>query len=148
MLRSMSRSMLTVVLACIVSLFAFGALAGDPPCPCIPMGQLWTATAYPTWTDAIAAVISANGDPNTFALPTRSSDYPWIVVRRVAAEGAMISSPNLNPFDVEPFQSTDLASLRFQTIDHELAPMLMTTGDGNVLVIHLHDGARTHAVRH
>jgi hypothetical protein len=53
----------------------------------------------------------------------------------------------VQPFDVEPFSATDLASLRFQTIDGAFVPMMVTTGDGSVLVIHLHDAARARAVR-
>src|ERR1043166_4654428 len=105
------------VLAFAALLYSTSALADDPHCPCIPMAQAWTVSAYHTWNEAIATVISANGDPTTFALPTRSADYPWVVVRKIGTEGAMISSPDLQPFDVEPFSATDLASLRFQTID-------------------------------
>lgn len=129
-------------------LFSLPALADDPHCPCIPMAQVWNVTACRTWNEAIATIVAANGEPTTFALPTRSADYPWVVVRKIGAEGSMISSPDMQPFDVEPFSATDLASLRFQTIDPAFVPMMVTTGDGNVLVIHLHDAARVRAIRH
>ena len=146
---SISLSRKTVVLAFLVSLFVVAAFADDPHCPCIPVGQLWSATAYHTWSEAISAVVLSNGDPKTFALPTRSSDYPWIVVRRTGAEGGMISSPDMQPFDVEPYQSTAGASARFDALDGNLAPMMITTGDGNVLVIHLHETiSRIRAARH
>jgi len=89
-------------------------------------------------------MILANGDKSVFAVPTNSKEFPWIVLRRVGVEGAMISSPEQQPFEVESFTTLPESSSRFDSIDHTFAPMLMTTTDGLFLVVHLRMPAPVH----
>jgi len=137
---------ITAALGCLFLLFtaSLGAAEQANVCPCVPAAPHWTATPCETWTCASAAMILAAGDPTVFAVPTNSKQFPWVVLRRVGVEGAMISSPDQEPFEVESFTTLPEGSGRFDSIDHSFMPMLMTTTDGLVLVVHLRTPAPAH----
>jgi hypothetical protein len=69
------------------------------------------------------------------ALPTNSSQYKWIVLRRVVSGGqAQVPEP---AFQLEHFDRMVDGSARFDAIDKSFAPMLVTATDGTVLVLSL-----------
>lgn len=102
-------------------------------CPCVPTTKLWIVEACETWNCAASAAILANGDPYVVAVPTGSSDYKWVVVRRVVA-GA-VEVPADAPFVVETFDTLPSASARFAAISTDLQPQMITGADGKFLVI-------------
>src|SRR5215212_11401032 len=91
-----------------LSLFLVVSAAADDqsPCPCVPLTPTWTVTACETWNCASAALIKANGDPHTFALPTASDTFKWIVVRRVVG-GSSIAATNA-PFLLDQFDNMNV----------------------------------------
>lgn len=122
---------LALAVAIAIPLFAASSRAQEA-CPCIPLTYEWIATPCDSWNCAASAVVIANGT-NVVPLPTTSSDYTWVVLRRVVT-GSAIVSPDA-PFKVDGFDSLSSASARFYAIDHELTPMLVTVPDGKVLVV-------------
>lgn len=114
------------------------AVADDQsPCPCVPLSPTWTVTACETWNCASAALVNANGDPYTFALPTASDSFKWVVVRRVNS-GAM-TVPDNAPFLLDHFVDLNDALAKFGAIDKSFAPIILNVTDGNFLIIHLRE---------
>lgn len=109
------------------------AVGAQDPCPCVPVTYEWIATACDTWNCAVSAVIVANGDPHVFPLPTASSDYTWVVLRRIVG-GSVIASPDA-PFRVDGYSTISEATSHYSAIDPTLQPMLVTAVDGKTLVI-------------
>lgn len=114
--------------------------ADDNPCPCIPRSLVWVVEACETWNCAQAAVISANGDPYVLAMPTNSSQYKWIVMRRVMA-GSAIVSPDA-PFLVDSYKDFNTAISQYSTINSTALPMMFSAVDGSMLVVRLREAAR------
>lgn len=120
-----------VVLAVLsITLFAASAEA-QQACPCVPLSHLWVAVGCDSWNCAASAVVLADGK-DVVPLPTTSSDFPWVVLRRVTS-GVGASTPG--PFVVDGFETLNDGVARFYSTDHELQPMLVTAPDGKVLVI-------------
>jgi hypothetical protein len=80
---------------------------------------------------------TAQGDPRVFVLPTNSPDHPWIVLKRELI--GSVEGPIDNTFMVECFSTMGEASARYASIETMKAPMLVTTTDGSMLVICLHE---------
>jgi hypothetical protein len=115
-------------------------------CPCVPISYQWIITACDSWNCAASAVVLANGDRNIVPIPTRSTDYAWIVLRRVAS-GSAIVSPD-GPFKLEAFDTFAEASSRYLATDANLQPMLMTALDGKILLVVRTTPERKRAVSH
>lgn len=122
-----------VALAVLLSTTVVGA---DPElCPCVPTTPLWIVSSCPTWNCAISTLVSANGDPYVFAMPTGAKDGGWIVLRRVASGG--YQDDGSEPRQIETFDGMTLASARFQAMPPEAEAMLVTAPDAKVLVLSL-----------
>ena len=106
-------------------------LGAQEACPCVPLTHVWLAEPCDTWGCA-AAMVSLADAKDVVPLPTSSSDYHWVVLRRVTG-GSVTASPNT--FKVDGFDTLTDGVSRFQTTDHELQPILITAPDGKVLVI-------------
>ena len=111
------------------------AVADQSPCPCVPSTPVWIATSCGTWNCAQATMILAGGDPYTMTFPTGGSQHKWIVVRRVV-QGSVTVSPD-EPFTLESFPSPSDAVARFSSYGPEMLPVMLTTIDGQTLVIRL-----------
>jgi hypothetical protein len=103
-----------------------------------PARYRWVATPCDTWGCSIAALAQGNGDPYVIVLPTKSSEHPWVVLKRV--EAGIVEEPEGDPVFVAETYSTMLeASSRFSAIDIARLPILVTTTDGGMLVVGLHE---------
>lgn len=126
----------TALLAMVICITFGAVVAGDAdPCPCVVLGYTWMATPCETWNCAAAALVLANGDPNTMVLPTTHSQVKWVVLKRLVP-GSVTVSPD-SPVLVEQFSNMVDGSVRFAALDHDSAPLMVTTTDGNVLVVHM-----------
>lgn len=96
----------------------------------------WVASPCDTWGCAVAAMADGKGDPYVIVLPTKSTAYPWIVLKRMEA-GVVELPAGPQVFAVETFGSMLEASIRFGAIEHEKIPILVTTTDGGMLVIQM-----------
>lgn len=81
----------------------------------------------------MSAVVLADGSPSVIPMPSGSSDYKWVVLRRVATGSATV--PDDAPFKLESFGTLAEASARFAVVDPNLKPFLYTAQDGNVVVV-------------
>ena len=118
--------------AVVAALTLFAASSGaQEVCPCVPLTHVWIAEACDSWNCAASAVVLAEGK-GVVPLPTASSDFPWVVLRRVTS-GSVTSSPNT--FKVDGFDSLNDGVNRYYATDHLLQPMLVTAPDGKILVI-------------
>jgi hypothetical protein len=122
------RTLLTVLLA-ILPVYGKAQQA----CPCVPIAHEWIVSACDTWNCAVAAQVIAEGSPDVIAMPSGSDDFKWIVLRRVATGGAIVSPEG--PFKIETFTNVGDGAVRFQAINPELRPLLLTVPDGNVLIV-------------
>ena len=95
----------------------------------------WLATPCEKWSCAIAAMATSEGDPFFVVLPTKSSEHPWVVLKRV--EAGSVEGPVDNTFTIESYSAMSEASARFASIDTLNVPMLVTTVDGGMLVVRL-----------
>jgi len=120
------------VLALCVTLITITARA-QQMCPCVPISYDWIAVPCDSWNCVTSTVVLANSDRSVVPMPTASSDYTWVVLRRIVV-GSAIVSPDA-PFKVDGFDSLAVASAHFYATDHELQPMLLTAPDGKVLVV-------------
>ena len=106
-----------------------------------PPRYKWMATPCDTWGCAIAAMAQANGDPYVIVLPTRSSAHPWVVLKRV--EIGTVEDPVDPVFIAECFGGMTEASARFDAMDLEKIPILVTSTDGGIIVVCLHETQTT-----
>ena len=97
----------------------------------------WLATPCANWSCALAAMALAQGDPYVFVLPTKSTDHPWIVLKR--QEIGVVDGTVDNTFEVDSFSGVGEATARYSSIETLKAPMLVTTMDGSMLVVCLHE---------
>lgn len=116
--------------------------ADDNPCPCIPKSLVWVVEACETWNCAQAAVIEANGDPFVLSMPTQSSQWKWIVMRRVVAGSATVSPDS--PFLIDSYAQLNDALSQYTTIDKSALPMMFSAVDGAMLVVRLRDPNAAH----
>ena len=127
------RSMITALIAAAV----LGApAAAQNLCPCVPITHQWTVTTCDSWNCASSALVLANGDPGTFAVPVGIDDSRWLVVRRISSGTGTLPKTD-DPFQIEAFDGMTDASSRFLAMVPETRPMLMTSPDGHVLLISL-----------
>ena len=135
----MNRSKRAIVLFAVLSLLSLAAVADDGNvCPCIPRSDHWIATACDTWACATSALTLAEGDPSVMLLPFNSVHYKWLVLRHVVGGDAGAASPD-SPIRVEQFASVPVATSQFSTMDIGIAPMMLTTTDGKVLLLSLRE---------
>ena len=125
----------TIVLLAALMLVAATAGADDNVCPCVPITHVWIATPCESWDCALSALVVAGGDPQVMALPTTSDRYKWVVLQRVAA-GSAAASPD-NPFLLETFSTMTDGSARFSSLEHNVAPLLVTAKSGDIIVVSL-----------
>jgi hypothetical protein len=104
-------------------------------CPCIPLSHVWVVTACETWNCAQSAMILANGDPYVVSIPTGGSKFKWVIARRVVAGTATVSPDD--PFVVDSVPSAYDAAARFGAIAPDMLPVMLTTVDGESLLIRL-----------
>jgi hypothetical protein len=123
---------LRFILACSLLLLPI-AVGAQEHCPCVPVTHLWIVNGCESWNCAAAATIMANGDKYFLTLPTNSDDFKWVVVRRVVAGSATVA-PDA-PFRLESFDGVSDAMSRFDSIDRQFEPMLLTAPDGKFLVV-------------
>jgi hypothetical protein len=136
-----------VVLIAMMVAVAGSGFAQDDPCPCVPIAKIWVARECDTWNCAVAELIKAEGDPMVFTLPTSSSQYKWVVIRRVPSGSSISLTPAA--FVVESFDNSTSAAVQHAIMDPAKLPMLVTTVDGKSLLVALKepDPARRRAVR-
>lgn len=133
-------------LAAVLALAATATVAQEV-CPCVPLSHTWIAEPCETWNCAASAMVMANGDANVLVMPTASEKFKWVVVRRVVS-GSVAVSPDA-PFLVENFGTMTDGSARFAAIENAHVPLLVTTADGNTLVVYLRQAEeRPRAVKH
>lgn len=116
------------------------AASGQPTEPTVPTSPQWIVTPCETWTCASASLVEAAGDRYVVAVPTISSKFPWVVIRRVKAGSFYI--PPEAPFVVESYDGMLEASTRFIAIDEDHGPILLTPLDGKKLVVFLREPER------
>ena len=134
-----------VLCAALLLLTSFSIAADDNVCPCVPLSHEWVATACETWNCAQSAMILANGDPYVVSVPTGSTAWKWVVLRRVVS-GSFTVSPDA-PFSVEQFDGMSDAVARFSTLRRDDLPMVMSMMDGKTIVVSLTDAGRRRAAR-
>jgi hypothetical protein len=140
--------MRTAIVLLTLSLVSLSAFAADGPVKGIPLEYKWQVSACQNWNCAASALVSAGGDPYVIALPTNSSQYSWIVVRRVL--GGSFFYPDDAPFRVETYEDAGMGVSRYTSLDHTFAPLSITTPDRRMLVIYLNapEPAKPRAVTH
>ncbi len=141
----MSKGIKALVLALLLTVSAAAAVADDP-CPCFTTGFIWLADACETWNCAASAMVLANGDAHVLVIPTASNSFKWVVLRRVVG-GSVAVSPDA-PFVVQSFRSMADGTAHFATIGNDRVPMMLTTMDGDVLVVALREPQHPRAVKH
>src|SRR5207237_9462754 len=88
-------------------LLTAGTASAQQACPCVPVTHLWIAVACDSWDCVVTNVLDAKGQPDAVPIPTTSSDYTWVVLRRIASGGATVS-PDA-PFHVDGYDSLAVA---------------------------------------
>jgi len=121
--------------AALLLLLLAPALQAADPCPCVPLTHLWTIASCETWDCASTALAAANGDPNVFVVPSSNEQHRWLVFKRMTAGAAAQSADPA--FILEQYPKMLDGSLRFDSVDGTLAPMLVTTYDHAVLVVYM-----------
>lgn len=122
------------------------AIAQDA-CPCVPLTHLWVVESCADWNCASSAVILANGDPYTIAMPTSSEEHRWVVVRRIVS-GSSTDSGN-GAYQLESFDGSSDGYARFAAIESNYRPLMMTTPDGKTIVLSLRQAEpKRRGVRH
>lgn len=127
--------MVRKVIAAAVLSFAVGSGFAQNVCPCIPVSHVWVVTACETWNCAQSAMILANGDPYVVSVPTGGSQFKWAVARRVVA-GTVAVSPD-DPFLIDSIPNASDAATRYGAIAPDMLPVMVTTVDGESLLIRL-----------
>ena len=127
--------MVKKVFAAAVLSLAVGTAFAQNVCPCIPISKVWVVTACETWNCAQSAMILANGDPYTVSVPTGGSQFKWVIARRVVA-GTVAVSPD-DPFLIDAIPNASDAATRYGTLSPDTLPLMVTTIDGESLLIRL-----------
>jgi hypothetical protein len=123
----------TIALLATLLTLSAASLGGQEVCPCVTPASIWTVTACPTWNCAASAFVLTNGDRYSLVVPTTSNDYTWLVVKRVPA-GSHTEDPDA-PFALAAYPTLGEAIGRYGLIAASLTPMLITTPDGQFVVI-------------
>lgn len=121
----------------ILTLSFVSLAASADPAKGVPTAYKWLVTPCETWNCAASALVTAAGDPYVIALPTNSTKYGWIVLRRV--NGGSYFFPDDAPFRLESFDEPTLAVSRYSALDRTFAPLTVTTPDRRMLVIYLNE---------
>jgi hypothetical protein len=125
--------MRTAIVILTLSLVSTAAFAD--PAKGVPSAYKWLVTPCENWNCAASALVTAAGDPYVIALPTNSTKYSWIVLRRV--QGGSYFFPDDAPFRLEDFDEPTLAVSRYSAVDRMCAPLTITTPDRHMLVVYL-----------
>lgn len=110
---------------------AFSAEAQDA-CPCVPVTHLWTVRSCDTYDCAVSAFVLAGSSSDTVVVRTSSTDVRWVVLERVKAGSAISSDPT---FSLESFEGFTDASTRFNAVDTNLKPMILSVPDGKFVIV-------------
>jgi hypothetical protein len=113
-----------------------------------PIRYTWIATSCEQWNCAAAALVLANGEPSVIVLPTKDTDHPWIVLRRVQEGSVFI--PEDEPFGCDLYEGMSDATSHFMALDDCRAGLILNLPDGRAAVASLHNcdkKARRRAVR-
>jgi hypothetical protein len=124
------------------------AAAGSAQETTKPIRYTWMATSCETWNCAASALVLADGSPDVIILPTKDTDRPWIVLRRV--EEGSIFIPDDEPFLCEVFSGMTDATARFMATGDCHAPLVLNLPDGRAAMASLREcggNARRRAVR-
>ncbi len=135
-----------ILLASLLIIVPASAIRADDPCPCIPLSYMWTVIPCDTWDCTMSYLVASSGDSHVFALPTTTNAYKWVVLKRVPT-GTAVISPDA-PFLIERFSKMSEAETRFDGIEKDRAPLLVTAADGNVLIVYLRQAEHRRAVGH
>jgi hypothetical protein len=127
----MKRTMLAAVLLIVAAAATAEAQTENP------IRWTWIATSCETWNCATAALVLANGDPHTIALPTGNEERPWIILKRV--EEGSIYVPETEPYSCEVFSNVTTAGSRFTAMNQCHAPLMLNVPDGRVVVVSLNE---------
>ncbi|HEX6087794.1 MAG TPA: hypothetical protein VF266_24900 [Thermoanaerobaculia bacterium] len=140
----MPRILCTAALAIVLSVPSF---AQEQPPLTNPIRYTWIVTSCATWNCAAAALVMADGDKYTMALPTGREERPWLILRRV--EDGSIFIPEDEPFGCEVFDTVAAASTHFDGLDTCRAPMILSLPDGRAVVTSAYEcaGATSGATR-
>lgn len=139
--------MRSIVSALLIAIAAASVAAtAQNLCPCVPLTKQWTVTTCDSWNCASSALVLANGDTFTFAIPVAENDHRWLIVKRLTAGTASQLPPADDPFQIEAFDNMTVASSRYLGMPSEQRPMLMTAPDGHVLVLSLKTAEPRHRV--
>ena len=119
--------------ACVVVLtLLVPTSSAQQACPCVPISHEWIVTACSSW-ECASEIVSSSERRTVVPMPTASSDYTWVVLRRVPT-GSAIISPDA-PYKVDGFDSLPVASAHFAAIHGDLNPILVTAPDGRILLV-------------
>jgi hypothetical protein len=132
----MNRILCTAALAMFLSV---PLLAQEPIVK--PIRYTWIVTSCTTWNCAAAALVMADGDKHTMALPTGREERPWLILKRV--EEGSIYIPEDEPFGCAVFDTVAAATTHFDGLDTCRAPMILSVPDGRAVVTSAHECAST-----
>ena len=127
-------------------LLSFAAFA-DEPQRVVPITHEWVVMPCASWSEAVAALVAAEGDPNVIALPTTHTEHKWVILKRVVS-GGYVPPPDM-PWSLEAFAIPSDASNRMSALSKSHCPLMFTTTDDRAVVVFLRNPEkRTRAVRH
>ena len=110
----------------------------------IPINFLWIASAWPSWDAAMTEMKGMDGGSAVMFLPTTSTEYPWLILRRHV--GGSFHIPDDAPFTVETYEDVSVALARFSAFAPDHKAILVTTADGHTLVVSLNGPKRRRSV--
>jgi hypothetical protein len=116
-------------------------------CPCVPISYEWIPMACDSWQCVETEVALANG-LTLIPIPTNNSDFHWVVLKRIASGGAIVS-PDA-PFKVDGFDLFADGVAKYSAMSSDVQPLLITAPDGKTLVVSRPPGGkqRNRAVGH
>lgn len=131
---------------CLTVFLSFAAFADDPQ-RVVPINHQWVVMPCASWSEAVAALVQAEGDPNVIALPTIHNEHKWVILKRVVS-GGYVPPPDM-PWSIETFTIASDASNRMSALSKSHCPLMFTTHDDRAIVVFLREPEkRTRAVRH
>jgi hypothetical protein len=124
------RMLLTAALLCLTSFAASGQATTNPP------RYTWIATSCAQWNCAAAALVLANGEPSVIVLPTKDTEHPWLILRRV--EEGSIFIPDDEPFSCSLYDGMTEATSQYMTLEPCRSGLILNLPDGRAAVASLH----------
>lgn len=130
----MKKTLIFVLLVASIS-YASSLLADQEYCPCVPTSKHWVIRTCDSWNCAVGALVGANGNALTFALPVSTTDAHWMIFQRVVSGSFALDQTE--PRQVESFERIGEAAARLSSIAAERTPMIVTSPDSLFLVVSL-----------